>query len=342
MPSVRANPSQYLLTGKAGLLVNRGSAVQLFLRPGTVWVVVPATKREAAFEFTQETRDGIPLRFKGIVIYRITDPVSAAGTFDFTAGPESGIAEINRLLTHVCLGELRDAVSHMSMTECIEQRKTTLSEVVRTAVEATIRDDERQRGWGIGVEVAQLAQVFIVDAELRTRLEAELRNEIKLRSDRSDIQAGQDATLARMAAAERVAEQQLAADREALRRREALLASELAAREARVTAETPVRLLALAREAEVLREELGVQELRNRQRAGEVEHELAQRRAEQALRREILPLEQAPEIVEAASRVFQGAHLSLYGDQGELMGQLGPLLELLGRAVRQAVVPDPA
>ena len=40
-------------------------------------MLVPATKQEATFEFTQETKDGIPLRFKGVIIYRITDPAAA-------------------------------------------------------------------------------------------------------------------------------------------------------------------------------------------------------------------------------------------------------------------------
>jgi regulator of protease activity HflC (stomatin/prohibitin superfamily) len=71
------------------------------------------------------------------------------------------------LLTHVALGELRHAVSRMTMVECIEQRKTTLSGVVQGVVEATIHPAGQDNDWGIAVEVAQLAQVFIVDAELR-------------------------------------------------------------------------------------------------------------------------------------------------------------------------------
>ncbi len=83
MPFVKAGPNEFLLVGRRGALENRGSAVQLFLRPGTIWVLVPGTKQEATFEFTQETKDGIPLRFKGIVIYRITDPVAAAHQYSF-------------------------------------------------------------------------------------------------------------------------------------------------------------------------------------------------------------------------------------------------------------------
>ena len=138
MPVVKAAPNEYLLIGRNGAIENKGSAVQVFLWPGTIHVLVPSTKQEAAFEFTQETRDGIPLRFKGIVIYRITDPVAAARLFRFDG--KTGAAEISNLLTHICLGELRHAVSHMTMAECIEQRKTTLTAVVEAAMQQTIHD----------------------------------------------------------------------------------------------------------------------------------------------------------------------------------------------------------
>src|SRR5512146_3153631 len=126
MPIVKAGPNQYLLIGRRGKLENRGSAVETFLLPGTIYVLIPSTKQETTFEFTQETKDGIPLRFKGIILYRITDPIAAARLFDFAAG---GVNQIATLLTDVCLGELRHAVSHMTMVQCIEQRKTTLSGV---------------------------------------------------------------------------------------------------------------------------------------------------------------------------------------------------------------------
>ena len=336
MPFVRANPNQYLLTGRGGKLENRGSAVRAYLMPGTVYVLVPSTKQEATFAFTQETRDGIPLRFKGIVIYRITDPVDAARLFDFTT--DEGVEQINALLTHVCLGDLRDAVSHMNMAECIEQRKTTLSGVIQSALETTIHSDGKLDDWGINVEVAQLAQVYIVDTELRQQLESEIRNEIKLKSDQSTIQTTEEARLTEMASEERVAEQKLATDREQLRRRQELFASQMAAEEAKVTTEAPVRRLKIASEAELLQAELAMRELQNQVRAFEVEHDLLLPRAEQEMRREMLPIEQAPQIVESAAKVFQGANLSIYGQNAELLSQLGPVVEMLSRAVQQSTL----
>ncbi len=334
MPFVRANPNQYLLVGRGGTLENRGSAIQSFLWPGTVYVLVPSGKQESAFEFTQETRDGIPLRFKGVVIYRVTDPVAAAERFELSDA--AGIRRVSELLTHVVLGELRHAVSHMTMAECIEQRKTTLSEVVRQALDAAVGPQGGPDSWGITIEIAQVAQVFIVDGELRTQLEAEVRNEIRLKSDQSDIRTREQAKLVSMASEERVAAQRLASDLEGFQRDQARFAAEMGAEGERTNAEIPVRLLKIEREAEVLRQELAMRELQNCVHALEVDHDLLQARAEQDLRREILPLEQAPQMVQAASGVLRGTNLSIYGEGGELLGQLAPLLDLVTGAVRQA------
>jgi hypothetical protein len=364
MPSVKAGPNQYLLVGRKGTLENRGSAVSMFLRPGTIYVLVPSTKQEAAFEFTQETKDGIPLRFKGIVIYRVTDPGAAARLFDFSSG--AGVGQISALLTHICLGELRHAVSHMTMAECIEQRKTTLSGVVEAAMAATVHvEGTPANDWGIEVEVARVAQVFIVDAQLRQQLEAEVRNEIKLKSDQSTIRSQEEIRLAELTSEGRVQEKKLATDRDSLRRQEELelaqlarqrrmqaeslatdqqtlaleqerLHSRLAAEQDRVNAEAPVRLLRIATESGVLREELELRRLQNEVKAFDVEADLLLERARQALRLEMLPLEQAPRMVEAASRVLRGTNLSIYGENGQLLNQIAPIFELLTRSVQQA------
>lgn len=362
MAVVKATPNQFLLVGRGSGLENLGSARQAFLRPGTIWVLVPSGKHEATFEFTQETNDCIPLRFKGIIVFRITDPVAAARQFDFAGG--TGIAEISTLLTHVTLGELRDAVSHKTMLECIEERKTTLSKVVEAALASAIasRDDG---DWGVSIEVAQVAQVFIVDVDLRRQLEAEVRNEIKLRSDQSDQHALEETRLMQLASDSRVAEQQLAVERETQRREEELdhtrverqrrqataslvsaqqalgiererFQAQMEAEQDRLATESPVRLLKIEREVEVLRRELEMRRLQNEVRALDVEHELMLSRGQQELRLEILPIEQAPQIVEAASKVLNGTNLSIYGEDGQFVGRLAPVFDVLARAIERA------
>jgi hypothetical protein len=99
-----------------------------------------------------------------------------------------------------------------------------------------------------------------------------VRNEIKLKSDQSDIQTAEEAELTQMASEGRVAEQKLASDRAEIRRAEELHQAEMSAAQAKINGETPVRLLRVNREAEVLREELRLQQLKNRVRAFQAEH----------------------------------------------------------------------
>ena len=369
MPFIKAGPNQYLLVGKDGVLENRGSAVQTFLLPGTIYVLVPSTKQEAAFEFTQETRDGIPLRFKGIILYRVTDPLAAATLFDFA---RDGVTRITTLLTHISLGELRHAVSHMTMVECIEQRKTTLTGVVEAALQNAVRGDEGgAAAWGVTVEVGQVAQVFIVDTELRQQLEAEVRNEIKLKSEQSDLKTREEIRLAEMGSSGRVEQQQLASDKEALARQEEMqlagisrdrrmaaeelvterqrleveqekVGLEMELERARLAVEAPVRLARIEKETEILNAELEMRRLQNVAKEFEVSSEMMLRRAQDALRREMLPIEQAPQIVEAASKVLHGTQLVAYGQDGSLVDQVGPILDLVARAVRQATQPNRA
>jgi hypothetical protein len=88
-----------------------------------------------------------------------------------------------------------------------------------------------------------------------------------------------------------------------------------------------------------VREEIELLELEGRRKRLDVEQELLLPRAQQAMRLELLPVEQAPAIVEAASSVLRNANLSVYGDGSELVGQLAPVLDVVTRAVHR-VLPE--
>lgn len=328
MRFVKSGPNEYLVVGKHGRVVNAGTASSVFVGPAATCVRVPATKQEARFEMTQETRDGIPLRFKGIVIYRVVDPVAAATMFDFTG---AGLEEIRAMISHICLGELRATAAHLTMRECIEQRKTTLTDTVRGALITVVSEG---RGWGIELDVIQVAQVFIVDDELRRRLEAGVRNELASRSSRSEIQMKEEISLAQLASDRRVQEQGLETERTRAAVEQEKLRLEREVQEAVIEAETPVKRLRLERERELAEQEIAARRVANEAKALEVEGEAIGERVRQALRREILPLEQAPAIAEALAKVFQGANLSVYGADAQALAPLTMLLDLLAARLR--------
>jgi hypothetical protein len=332
MPFVKANPNEYLVVGSGGRIINRGVAASAFLWPGSPYVLISSTQHEAAFEMTQESRDGIPLRFKGLVIYRVVAPDLTAQLFNFA--DSSGHTAIQDLISHVCLGELRASVAQMTMSECIEQRKTTLTDTITTALQDVVQGRGERPGWGIALDVVQVAQVFIVDQELRRQLEAEVRNQIKANSDLSEIRMREGIKRAQAASDRRLQQEALETEKE----RMAIAAEKLRVQNDlerdEIEATTPVQLLRIANQQGVRQAQLGLAQIENAIRSLEVEREMLLVRAQQALRKEILPLEQIPQIADAAAKVWQGSNVSLYGETAPVVATIGPLVEILSRALR--------
>ncbi len=162
--------------------------------------------------------------------------------------------------------------------------------------------------------------------------------------DQASLRRDEELELAQIARQRRARTETLATDRQVLELDKERLHAQLAADRDKVTAEAPVRLLRLKTERGILAEEKAVRELQNQVRALEVERDLLLSWAQQDLRMAILPLEQAPQIVEAASNVLRGTNLSIYGEGAELLGQLTPLFDYMTRALQKAtqgpVEPD--
>jgi regulator of protease activity HflC (stomatin/prohibitin superfamily) len=295
MRFVKASPSEFLVVTSRGKATNRGVAASAFVWPGGSWVTVPATNQEASFEMTQETRDGLPLRFKGIVLYHVEDPVQASRAFDFTAG--TALMQLQSMLSHICLGELRSAVAHLTMQECVEQRKTTLTDAVRKALADTVGGGGHR--WGIALDVVQVAQVFIVDAALRHQLEADVRGQIRAASERATLEADEKVAMARLAAREPVEIADLQAKKRLVRERLELLEAERAVREA------------------------------------ELEIELARDRAAAELERTLLPLRQRPEIARALGQALSGMRVSVSDAASPLVSALNPIADTLADLIGQ-------
>jgi len=339
MPFVKVNPNEYLVVGRGGKASNYGTAIGKFLWPGTTYVIISSTQQETSFEMTQESLDGIPLRFKGIVVYRISVPEVAAKRFDFSKG--RGHDEIKSMISHVCLGELRATVSHLTMKDCIEQRKTTLTDTVRNALNEVVHGSGREAGWGVDIDVVQVAQVFIVDNELRRQLEAEVRNQIKSTSDLSDIHLQEEIQLAKVVSARRLQQENLQSEKQRVAIAEETFQLQKELEKNQTESDTPVQMLKIQHRLELMQKEIELRKLEYELKDLEVRTNMLEEKAKQDLRKEILPLEQTPEIASALSNIFQGANLSIYGDATEsVLSTYAPLVELMINSLKRVGFPN--
>ena len=333
MQFVKASPSQYLVVGEHGKTRNLGIAASAYLWRRSTYVLIPSTQQEANFEMTQESSDGVPLRFKGIVIYRISDPEIASKRFNFSG--VDGCGEINSLINHVCLGELRAVISQMKMQECIEGRKTTLTDAIASELKKVVEDEDEKGGWWIELDVVQVAQVYIVDDELRQQLEAEVRNEIKSKSDLSDIQLQEEVELAQVSSKRKLNQASLETERQRAKIAQEKLLLEKELEREKIETEAPLRLLHIEKEREIIQQEIELRQLENQAKELEVHNEMLLEKAKLDLQKEILPIEQVPAIAESVSKMFQGANLSVYGEASPIFSSVGPLVEILANTLRE-------
>lgn len=322
--------NEYLIVGKNGEVRNLGIATRAFLSSRSTFVLIPAAQQVASFQLTQETMDGIPLRFKGEAIYRISNPEAAAKRFNFAEG--SGIKEINTSISNVCFGELRDLISHMSMQECIEQRKTRLSEAISSNLKRVVSSTEPEKGWGIELEIAQVSQVFIVDDDIRKQLDAEIRNQLKSTSELSDISTDEDIQQARSLSATRLGKEKMIAEKERLEIEMEIFRLQKAMKLKEIETQTPVQLLEIEKKREILQKKLKLQQLENQVYEHELKREMMKENARISQQKELLPLTQMPEIANALSQIFQGANLSFYGENIPFLTGLTPVMEKITQA----------
>ena len=344
---VKASPNQYLVSGRKGRVVNLGLAAGSFRWPGVSFLKVPSSQQECAFEMTQESADGIPLRFKGLVIYRIVRPQAAALMFDFDSG--LGLEQIRRMLSHLCLGELRACVAGMTMQRCVEERKTTLTESLHKVLRNTV-DKSEDSDWGLQIEVVQVAQVFVTDPELRSQLEAEARDEIRSKSQLSAVRAEQQLQEARAESQRKSLEHALTVSREearvaqeeqefALQLQRKKDENEHRLRGEALERETPLQLQQIAAQMELAEEERKLAEAQGEAERRKAEYELEIARKRQDLAKELVLLKQAPEIAQALTGMLAGANLTFWGQEPTLLEPVTSMLRQLASALKSESTP---
>ncbi len=207
-----------------------------------------------------------------------------------------------------------------------------------------------------------MAQVFIVDDELRRQLEAEVRDKIKATRELSQIRTQEQIRLAK-ASSDRAlklqeteterARHEVAMEKLQMQRAEETetertrhegdmekLQKQRALEQEQIEAGAAKQLLQSTKQHEVLEQERTTRQLATEVKALEVEEQMLLRQAEQALRMEILPVDQVSKIAAALSHMFQGANLSIYGSDSEFAATVLSAVTLLTDHMRQAAVPN--
>jgi hypothetical protein len=166
-------------------------------------------------------------------------------------------------------------------------------------------------------------------------LEAEVRNQIKSTSELSDIKMQEEIKLAKATSERHLHQEALETEKQRLDIAHQTMELQKRFESEQIEIDAPVQLLRIQRKEEVLKQELKMRKLEQAVKTLESQTAILADKAKQDLRKEILPVEQVPEIARAVSQMLQGAHLSVYGESaGPLVGAIGPLVDLLANSLR--------
>jgi hypothetical protein len=100
---------------------------------------------------------------------------------------------------------------------------------------------------------------------------------------------------------------------------------EMEAAKEKAESENPVKLLEIENQQAVLSREL------------EVNRDMLLERARHELKKELLPIEQVPQMADSLSNIFKGAHLSFVGSENQLLWSIFPLVEMISNVVKDGM-----
>ncbi len=226
---VSAQPSEYLIAYRDGRLRDKvsGQGGRCFKLPWDTVALVPTTLKEVVFQANQITNDNVDVRLRGMVIYRICDPLQVYKLINFTSR-EKGEAKLARMIADMCRSTSKWLVANMSVEECIRRRKEEIAVSLMGEV-AQVVSSEGPEGWGVEIVTIDIQDIYVQDKDLFHALQAKFKAEKE-----------QDAKLALMASERTVTERKIETETALSRQRH-----ELAMKKAQMEAQRELEGIAL-------------------------------------------------------------------------------------------------
>ena len=215
------------------------------------------------------------------------------------------------------------------MDTCINERKTTLTDAIVKEL-GTIAQT-----WGIVINVVQVAQVFIVEDEIRKQLESEVRNNLRATSELSDIKTEETITRENAASDLRLKKEEFEHQKEHMQIELERKKLEHENKQKDTALLTPLKIFEAEQDMLILQKMQELYELKAKTNLLKAKANLVEEIEQNKVRKEMLPLEQLPQIANSVSRMFNGANLSFYNDSSQLLSGIAPMIDMVTRSLKQ-------
>lgn len=223
-----ASPAEFLIHQRLGKVRRHGRGISVLALPIIDrCYIIPSSTHGLSFAADQITAENQGVEVSGFAIWKISDPERAAMNYDF-AEIDRAVQMIAANLKDVVESAIRHQVAKMTIEDVLRKRGSIILELKQEL--AYIAEQ-----WGLTIETIEIKNVRIMSAQLFGNMQARFRDEVRLASERSAMEAEQ--RIAQLRAAQRERE---AAQEQEFNRRESERKAELAAHNARAEAELAV------------------------------------------------------------------------------------------------------
>lgn len=193
---VTAKPSEYLIVYRNGRLLEAacGQGMRFLRWPGDEVAVIPTTFKEVRFQANQVTRDNVDIRIRGMVLYRISDPVRIYKLINFTHRPVAEL-KLAHVISDLCRSTTKWLAANMNVEECLRRRKEEIASALKTEV-ARVVAGTSEGAWGVEIVTIDILDVYIQDEELFRSIQAKFKAEKKREAELAALEASQAVEMA--------------------------------------------------------------------------------------------------------------------------------------------------
>lgn len=170
---VSAKPSEYLVVYRGGQLAKQlcRQGARLWKWPSDSVAVIPTSLKEVVFHANQITEDQVDVSLRGMLLYRIRDPLRIHKLINFTSR-QAAEAKLARMISDMCRSNAKWLVANMKLDECIRRRKEEIAAALKQELALVATES-----WGVEIETIDIQDVYVQDEELFQAMQARYKAE---------------------------------------------------------------------------------------------------------------------------------------------------------------------
>lgn len=162
---VAAYPNEYLIHFRKGKFrkSSSGQGASCYKRFRDVVFIIPTSLKEVIFQANQLTVDNVDVRIRGMVVYRISNPLQIYTLLNFS-NRQKAEEKLAKMTGDLCRSTAKWLVANMKVDECMRKRKEEIADALNKEISLIVEHEEK--GWGVEINTIDIQDIYIQDSEI--------------------------------------------------------------------------------------------------------------------------------------------------------------------------------